>query len=121
MRFSVNTHARKTDCRRGKNLGIADHIVTGYKLRRLQSMSAAALAELPETLKVREIHFQVYQKGFRPKEIAVVTTLLDPKQFPRKKLAQLYQQRWQATEVNLKHLKTSLKMEMLLGKTPEMG
>ena len=113
-------HARKTDFRRGKKLGIADHIVTWYKPRQLRSMSAAALAELPETLKVREIHFQVYQKGFRPKEIVVVTTLLDPKQFSRKKLAQLYQQRWQATEVNLKHIKTSLKMEMLLGKTPEM-
>ena len=113
-------HARKTDFRRGKKLGIADHIVTWQKPRQLQSMSPEAFADLPETLTVREVHFQVYQKGFRPEEIIVVTTLLDPKRFPRKKLAQLYQLRWQATEVNLKHIKTTLKMEMLLGKTPEM-
>ena len=114
-------HARKTDFRRGKKLGIADHIVTWHKPKQpLQSMSREDFASLPETLTVREVHFQIYQKGFRPEEIIVVTTLLDPKKFPRQKLAQLYQLRWQATEVNLKHIKTTLKMEMLLGKTPEM-
>jgi Uma2 family endonuclease len=35
-------------------------------------------------------------------------------------LAELYQQRWQATEVNLRHLKTTLNMEMIRAKTPEM-
>lgn len=113
-------HARKTDFRRGKKLGIADHIVTWRKPKQLQSMSPDAFAELPETLEVREVHFPVYQKGFRPKEIIVVTTLLDPKRFPRVKLAQLYQLRWQATEVNLKLIKTTLKMEILLGKTPKV-
>ena len=58
--------------------------------------------------------------GFRPQEIILVTTLVDPKCYPKAKLAQLYQLRWQATEVNLKHLKTTLKMEMIAAKTPEM-
>ena len=35
-------------------------------------------------------------------------------------LTQLYGLRWQAAEVNLRHLKTTLKMEMLTAKTPEM-
>lgn len=35
-------------------------------------------------------------------------------------LTQLYGRRWQAAEVNLRHLKTTLKMEMLTAKTPEM-
>ena len=114
-------HARKTDFRRGKKLGIADHIVTWQKPKQqLQSMSFEAFAALPETLTVREVHFQVYQKGFRPKEIIIVTTLLDTKEFSRAALARLYQLRWQATEVNLKHIKTTLKMEMLTGKTPGM-
>lgn len=97
-------HARKTDFRRGKKLGIADHIVTWHQPKQpLQSMSREEFASLPETLSVREVHFQVYQKGFRPEEIIVVTTLLDPKKFSRHQLAKLYQLRWQATEVNLKH------------------
>jgi IS4 transposase len=60
------------------------------------------------------------QPGFRPKEIILVTTLVDSKRYPKAKLAQLYQLRWQATEVNFKHLKTTLKMEMIFAKTPEM-
>jgi len=54
--------------------------------------------------------------GFRPTEIILVTTLVDPKRYPKAKLAHLYQLRWQATEVNFKHLKTTLKMEMILPK-----
>jgi len=35
-----------------------------------------------------------------------------------KQLTELYQLRWQATEVNFKHLKTTLTMEMIGAKTP---
>lgn len=49
-----------------------------------------------------------------------MTTLLDPKRYPKAKLAQLYHLRWQATEVNFKHLKTTLNMEMILAKSPQM-
>jgi hypothetical protein len=62
----------------------------------------------------------IQQRGFRPKSIILVTTLLDAKRYPKAKLAELYQQRWQATEVNLRHLKTTLNMEMIRAKTPEM-
>ena len=70
-------------------------------------------------MKVREVHFSVRQKGWRTKSIIVVTTLLDPKAYPKAQLAELYGLRWQA-EVNLDHIKTTLGMEMLLGKTPAM-
>ncbi len=41
------------------------------------------------------------------------------KVYPKAKLAQLYQWRWQV-EVDLRHVKTTLSMEMLRAKTPEM-
>ena len=50
----------------------------------------------------------------------MVTTLLDAKRYSAWQLTQLYGRRWQAAEVNLRHLKTTLKMEMLTTKTPEM-
>ncbi|MGK7906356.1 MAG: IS4 family transposase [Synechococcus sp.] len=114
-------HARKTDFRTGKKLGIGDHIVTWFR----PAKSASALAEqdfarLPATLLVREVHLLLYRKGFRPKEIILVTTLLDPQQYSKQKLADLYDRRWQAAEVNLKHLKTTLNMEMLTAQTPQM-
>ena len=67
-----------------------------------------------------EVHLLIRQSGFRPKQIILVTTLLDPKRYPKAKLAQLYHLRWQATEVNFKHLKTTLNMEMILAKSPQM-
>lgn len=49
-----------------------------------------------------------------------MTTLVDPKRYRKDKLAELYQLRWLATEVNFKHLKTTLQMEIIVTKTPEM-
>ncbi len=62
----------------------------------------------------------IQQPGFRSKEIILVTTLVDSKRYAKTKLTELYQLRWQATEVNFKHLKTTLTMEMIGAKTPEM-
>jgi len=50
-----------------------------------------------------------------------VTTLLDPKRYPKAKLSQLYHLRWQATEVNFKHLKNHVKHGDDLGKITADG
>jgi len=114
-------HARQCDFRRGKKLGIGDHVVQWQRpLQCPQSMSCAEFEALPATLEVREVHLLVQKPGFRPQEIILVTTLVDPKRYPKARLAELYQLRWQATEVNLKHLKTTLKMEIIHAKTPDM-
>lgn len=114
-------YGRRCDFRRGKKLGIGDHIVEWQRPRCCpQSMSRADFDSLPGCLKVREVHLLIQQPGFRSREIVLVTTLLDAQRYRKAHLAQLYHWRWQATEVNLKHLKTSLKMEMIAAKTPQM-
>ncbi len=116
----VNTRVALIDFRRGKKLGIGDHIVTWSKPKhRPNGMSADEFTALSDQVQVREVHLLIRQKGFRPKEIIVVTTLLDPKVYSKAVLAQLYHWRWQV-EVDLRHVKTTLGMEMLRGKTPEM-
>lgn len=40
-------------------------------------------------MEVREVHVLIQRPGFRPKEVIVVTTLVDPKLYTTK-LAQLY-------------------------------
>jgi hypothetical protein len=50
--------------------------------------------------------------GRRPRVITIVTTLLDPKKYPAKELARWYEKRWQV-EVNLRHLKETLGMDVL--------
>jgi Transposase DDE domain len=114
-------HARHTDFRRGKKLGIGDHAVRWQKPSKSpQQMSEEEFAQLPEFLEVREVSILIRRPGFRDLRIMIVTTLLEAKRYSVKQLGQLYDLRWQAAEVNLRHLKTTLGMEMLSAKTPQM-
>jgi len=114
-------HARHSDFRRGKRLGIGDHAVRWPKPSCCpQHMSKEEFAQLPEFLEVREVSILLRRQGFRDKHIIIVTTLLDAQRYSAKQLGLLYGLRWQAAEVNLRHLKTTLGMEMLSAKTPQM-
>jgi len=111
---------RQCDFQRGKRLGDDDHIVQWVKPKRCpKHMDTQAFAQLPATVEVREARFQIEQPGFRTQTVIVVTTLLDAKTYPKAKIAELYGLRW-TVEVDIKHVKTTLKMEVLSGKTPEM-
>jgi hypothetical protein len=106
-------HARQTDFRRGKKLGIGDHQVMWHKPKQCpKHMNQSEFAALPSTLMVREVCLRLPRRGFRTQKIIVVTTLLDPKRYSARRLSQLYGLRWLSAEVNLRHLKTTLKMEM---------
>jgi hypothetical protein len=48
----------------------------------------------------------------------LVTTLLDDKKYPSDELVEVLKDRW-AVEVNLRHLKTTMKMEVLRSRTKE--
>lgn len=67
---------------------------------------------LPEELQVRELRYQVSEKGHRSREVTVATTLVDPLLYPRDAIAQLYGIRWRV-ETHLRELKTTLKMDRL--------
>lgn len=108
---------RPTDFRTGKRLGRDDHLVCWNKPARPAWMSTEQYAALPDTLTVREVRVRVQQKGFRTKELIVVTTLLDPDTYPAAEIAQLYRRRWQA-ELNLRSLKIVMQMDHLRCKTP---
>ena len=79
-------------------------------------MTAEAYAALPASIMVRELRYSVSQPGFRTREITLVTTLLDPLKYPAEELAPLHFDRWQS-EVNLRHLKQTLHMDVLRCKT----
>jgi hypothetical protein len=115
-------YARQTDFRRGKRLGNGDHLVTWFKPKvRPNHMTEEVFAALPEKLEVREVKLCIVRPGYRAQIIYLVTTLLDAKIYTTQKLLELYGMRWQAAEINLRHVKTTLKMEKLTAKTPEMA
>jgi Transposase DDE domain len=76
-----------------------------------------ASVDLPLTLVVREVTFQVTQPGFRTQSVTLVTTLLDAKVYPAWALAELYLKRWRM-ELWLRDIKITMDMDMLRTKTP---
>jgi len=74
---------------------------------------------LPATLTLRQIKVTVEGKGFRAKSFYIITTLLDPVEYPAGELAELYLRRWEV-ELNFDDLKTTMGMDELRCKTPEM-
>ena len=101
-------------------LGHLDHLVFWPKPKQCPpGLCQKQFEALPSKLQVREVRFQVVQKGFRTKQVTLVTTLLDATAYPVFALAVLYRLRWQA-EISLRHLKTRLQMEFLGSKTPDM-
>ena len=58
------------------------------------------------------------RNGFRPITVTIVTTLLDPEQYPADELIELRLTRWMV-ETNIRHLKVTLGMKQLKCKTPQ--
>ena len=73
---------------------------------------------LPDQIELRELRYRVDRKGFRTSVVTLVTTLLDPQMYPKSQLTQLYGDRWQI-EVDLRHIKITLGMDVLRCKTVE--
>jgi hypothetical protein len=111
---------RKTDFRKGKILGCYDHIVSwGKPSFCSKGLSPDLYRRLPDEVRVREVRYKVEVKGFRPNEVTLVTTLLDSDEYPKEELALLYELRWDV-EIDLRHLKTTMRMEHLPNRTPHM-
>lgn len=114
----LNTN-RSADFRRGQRLGKDDHIVKWPKPTRFRDVSRKTRKSLPDFLRVRECRVRIDQPGFRIKTLIIVTTLLDPNEFSKEDLADLYLRRW-SVEADFKSLKITLQMDILRCKTPEM-
>jgi hypothetical protein len=100
-----------------RGLGMLDQVVEWFKPdSRPKWMSARTYANLPKTLTVRELRYKVGRPGFRTREVTLVTTLLDAEFYPLEALAELYATRWRV-ELYLRHLKTTMKMDVLKCKT----
>jgi hypothetical protein len=100
-----------------KKLGKDDQVVEYSKpADRPDWMTDEEYAALPDAVAVRELRFAVKVPGRRTRVITVVTTLLDPKEYPARELARLYERRWRV-EVNLRHLKQTLGLDVLKCRT----
>ena len=114
-------HRRKVDFRKAQRLGKHDGLFVWTKgCQRSEILSASAWALLPAQITVRILRFTTTIRGFRSRRVTLVTTLLDPKLFPAGDLVALYARRWRL-ELCLRDLKTTMGMEVLRCKTPDMA
>ena len=75
-------------------------------------------ASVPDRIVVRVLRYTVNRKGFRCKEVYLVTTLRDAGVHRKTDLADLYEQRW-SVELDIRSIKRAMNMHEMAGKTPE--
>jgi len=112
---------RKVDFRKARRLGKNDGLFVWTKgYQQSQILSATEWACLPAQITVRIIRFTAAIRGLRSRRITLVTTLLDSKLYPVQDLVGLYARRWRL-ELCRRDLKTTMGMEQLRCKTPDMA
>jgi len=96
-----------------RRLGKHDQVVDWIKPAQVPPwLARETWNALPDLLRVRELRYRVMRRGHRSREVTLVTTLLDPQRYPKEAVAELYARRWQV-ETNLRHLKTTMRMDVL--------
>lgn len=113
-------HGRRFNRRNAKKIGPSQWLTTWTKSpKRAAFLTDEEWASVPEEIIVRIIHVSVQQKGFRTTDLWLSTTLLDPITYPAEQIAALYLRRWDI-ELCFRDLKTTMVMEELRCRTPEM-
>jgi len=112
--------SRTTTMRKGKVFGDCDKLVTWHKPKSCpKGLNQDEFNALPKSIIVREIYYYIVIPGFRTGRVSLITTLLDTTTYPTLEIVGLYSKRWDV-EVDLRHLKTTLGMDVLRCKTPSM-
>lgn len=110
---------RRSDFRQGRRLGPGDHLITWTRPAKPPWMSPEQYAQIPETLTLREVQFQVCVPGYRVQTLTIITTLTDPTAYSREEIAELYGCRWNV-ELDIRHIKQTLHLDHVRCKTPAM-
>lgn len=104
---------------RVRRLGAGDWLLRLPKPQRPSWMDHESYRNVPDELLAREVSFRVRVRGWRVRELTLVTTLCDVETYSSEELGRVYHARWQA-EVDLRSIKITMQMDVLRCKTPEM-
>ena len=110
---------RHSDFRRGRRLGKYDHIIVWTRPARPEWMDEETYAQIPETLELREIRYNIVEPGRRTRTIDVITTLVDADEYSKEEIAELFGFRWNS-ELDIRSIKSSLNLGHVRCKSPEM-
>ena len=102
-----------------RKLGPQDQVVEWYRPETAPARHVCQdgrRVRIPARLKLREMRYKIMAKGYRTRDVTLVTTLLDAEIYTAREIAELYGKRWQV-ELNLRDLKQTLGMDVLKCKT----
>jgi putative transposase len=117
----VPTRIRKIDFRKGRRLASKDALFIWQKSKRPSAwLPLLQWLALPQTLTIRVLQVRVCLPGMRVQTITLMTTLLDPKLYPAREIAEAFRRRWRQ-EMCFDDLKTTLNMAHLKSQTPAMA
>jgi len=109
-------HKRGTYCRLYA-LGEGDQVIEWFKPRhRPRWMSAEQFQAMSRSIIVRVVQYTVRRRGFRTRQVTLLTTLTDHERYPKSALAELYGRRWEI-ETNFRDLKQTMGLRTLRCKT----
>lgn len=108
----MGARKRVTDFSTGQRIGSKDHLIELIKPKKKPDwMMQEQYDGVPDRLVIREL---------RTNGKVLITTLLSPTEISKAELKALYKQRWQI-EVDFRNIKTTMGMETLSCKTPQMN
>ena len=115
--------ARGFTLRKGKRIGKNERLVTWIKPKykpKHSDLTDEEWAALDETIEMRLIACWYEDRNGEKKRMILATTLLDTVKYDWLDLANLYATRWDI-ELRIRDVKTTMQMEALNVKTPEMA
>jgi hypothetical protein len=93
-------------------------VIAWQRPNKPRGMTGGQYRTYPKTLLMRQVSVDASDRDSRAGRFQVVTTILDPAVGGRQ-IGELYERRWQG-EVDIRSLKSAMRMDVLRCKTPEM-
>jgi Transposase DDE domain len=93
-------------------------IILWHRPNKPRGMSGEQYRTYPKTLLMRQVSVDARDKDNRVEQFKVVTTILDAS-IDGGQIGELYERRWEG-EVDIRSIKSTMKMDVLRCKTPEM-
>lgn len=93
-------------------------IIVWHRPNKPRGMTGEQYRRYPETLTVRQVSVDARDRNNRPEQFKVLTTILDTS-IGGGQIGDLYERRWDG-EVDIRSIKSTMKMDVLRCKTPGM-
>jgi hypothetical protein len=109
---------RNPDLSKVQWLGENDYIDTWYRPQKANWMSQELYDSIPQQMPIRIVMLEAIENS-RVESLDIVTTFLNPREYPASDIARLFGYRWNV-ELDIRGIKQSLNLDHVRCKSPQM-